>query len=422
MRNILLVFVLSAFMFQPVQGQNPDYTLSFGAGFGVIGGTAQVDTLLSISAGAQPISGWSLGVCHSDMSIEIIEVTDGLTTAGLDPDFSDQSVIAGQGWTAGVLLSFVGLTTLGEGDGYSLHTATYQVMGQGDPVLSYCSSLGSPAVDTLMAFPDSSTATPIQESGSITISDTPPFTLEVGPSAVAPGGLGQVGINLTNPLPVQAISFGLSFGTDRLLPVSVEPGEVVQQAAGPEGPDFLAVDLSPGSSTGITFLCVLSLTAPYVEIPIGAGEQLAVVEYECSADAQLGEVISATLVDNLGEPPVLLRATVEGVDAPLVTQNGSVLVDGSSQAPSFIRGDVDANQDLALGDPIQLISYMFTSGQEPSCLATADFDDDGLLQLNDIVNLLGFLFNDGPAPSSPFNSCGQDTTEDSLGCVEYPCP
>ena len=182
------------------------------------------------------------------------------------------------------------------------------------------------------------------------------------------------------------------------------------------------MDLSPGSSTGITFLCVLSLTAPYVEIPIGAGEQLAVVEYECSADAQLGEVISATLVDNLGEPPVLLRATVEGVDAPLVTQNGSVLVDGSSQASSFIRGDVDANQDLALGDPIQLISYMFTSGQEPSCLATADFDANGVLQLNDIVNLLGFLFNDGPAPASPFPGCGPDNLINGVDCSAYPCP
>ena len=422
MRFYFLSSILSLALCSSVHSQSSDYNFFFSDGFGVIGGNAQIDVMLSIASGVEEISGWSLGVCHSSSAIDIVDVLEGSTTAGIGPDFSDQALIPGQGWTVGVLLSFVGSTTLGEGSGYSLHSAIYEVLEADDPVLNYCSSLGSPPVDTLVAFPDSSTEIPFQEAGSITISDTPPFTLAVSSSTVAPGGSSELDLILGNPLPIQAISFGLNLGSDHLQPLNIIPGSAIDLATGTAGPDFLAVDIDAGSSTGATFMCVLSLSAPYAEIPTGNGMQLAVVQYDCSADAQQGDTFTSNLVDDLGSPPVLLSATVSGVDTALVTESGMITVDGSAQGPSFIRGDVDADLDLGLGDPIQLINYLFTSGQEPTCLATADFDANGDLQLNDIINLLGFLFNDGSAPASPFPGCGPDDSINSLDCPAYPCP
>jgi hypothetical protein len=81
---------------------------------------------------------------------------------------------------------------------------------------------------------------------------------------------------------------------------------------------------------------------------------------------------------------------------------------------------VDGDGRLSITDAITSLRYLFTDGEEPGCLKTADADDDGLLSVTDAVRILGFLFRgDDPLPG-PFRECGIDPSEDELSCESYP--
>jgi len=87
----------------------------------------------------------------------------------------------------------------------------------------------------------------------------------------------------------------------------------------------------------------------------------------------------------------------------------------------FVRGDADGDGRFTLGDPIVVLSHMF-SGGSIGCAKTADLDDDGVLQLNDPIYLLSYLFSGGPPPKAPFLWCGADPTpDDGLSCETYVC-
>jgi hypothetical protein len=49
-----------------------------------------------------------------------------------------------------------------------------------------------------------------------------------------------------------------------------------------------------------------------------------------------------------------------------------------------------------------------------------DVDDSGNLDVSDAVYLLNYLFVDGDEPPEPFWFCGEDPTEDDLGCEHFP--
>ena len=67
-------------------------------------------------------------------------------------------------------------------------------------------------------------------------------------------------------------------------------------------------------------------------------------------------------------------------------------------------------------------AYLFGSGLTPTCLDTADANDDGAVDLADAIVVLSHLFdNAGPLPE-PFGACGSDPTLDDLECSSCsPC-
>jgi hypothetical protein len=50
----------------------------------------------------------------------------------------------------------------------------------------------------------------------------------------------------------------------------------------------------------------------------------------------------------------------------------------------------------------------------------ADANDDGGAGISDAVYSLGYLFLGGPTPPAPYPGCGTESTEDALGCEDYP--
>lgn len=64
----------------------------------------------------------------------------------------------------------------------------------------------------------------------------------------------------------------------------------------------------------------------------------------------------------------------------------------------FIRGDVNNDSVVDLGDAIYLINYLYRYGPEPMPWETGDVNCDGIIDLGDVVYLINYLFRDGPPP------------------------
>ena len=70
------------------------------------------------------------------------------------------------------------------------------------------------------------------------------------------------------------------------------------------------------------------------------------------------------------------------------------------------------------------MTYLFLSGEDPTCLDACDVTGDNLLTLVDPVTLLEYLFLSGDAPGDPFPDCGPDPDLDfMLDCAMFDaCP
>ncbi len=88
----------------------------------------------------------------------------------------------------------------------------------------------------------------------------------------------------------------------------------------------------------------------------------------------------------------------------------------------FVRGEVNQDGGLDIGDAINILAYLFSGGSTPGCMSAADTNDSGDVDIADAIMLLSHLFaNTGPL-APPFTSCGADPTPDGLNCDSYsPC-
>jgi PKD repeat protein len=98
-----------------------------------------------------------------------------------------------------------------------------------------------------------------------------------------------------------------------------------------------------------------------------------------------------------------------------------VIGEPSVSAPTFRRGDVDGNGVLEITDPINSLGFQFLGSFEPTCLDALDWDDNGAVEVTDPVGNLTRQFASGPpAPAPGSDTCGEDPTEDPLGCDGQP--
>ena len=91
---------------------------------------------------------------------------------------------------------------------------------------------------------------------------------------------------------------------------------------------------------------------------------------------------------------------------------------------SFHRGNSNGSGDiLDLSDVLSTLDFLFLQGAAPPCLDAADANDDGSVDIADAVFTLFFLFAGGSPPPHPFPGCGNDSTNDTLGCSSFDfCP
>ncbi len=63
-----------------------------------------------------------------------------------------------------------------------------------------------------------------------------------------------------------------------------------------------------------------------------------------------------------------------------------------------LRGDVDYDMSLNVGDLTYLVAYLFQGGPASPCSEEADADGDGGINVGDLTYLVAYLFQGGPAP------------------------
>jgi len=138
----------------------------------------------------------------------------------------------------------------------------------------------------------------------------------------------------------------------------------------------------------------------------------------------------------------------ESVDVSLVADGSSIAYKGEGNGPNDYRIDVtpsigadnaepesdlpfrraDCNDDglVDLSDAINLLSFLFSGGNEPFCKDACDANDDETLDISDPIYSLNYLFEGGPDPPSPGpTQCGMDPADpaDFLHCGSYlNCP
>lgn len=93
-----------------------------------------------------------------------------------------------------------------------------------------------------------------------------------------------------------------------------------------------------------------------------------------------------------------------GYSDSLFAGQPELLIFGSPPETGVLRGDVNGDKAISLGDVVGILSYLFLN-QSLTCMDAADSNDDGVLDISDAVFLLYYLFDNGEAPPSSLANC-----------------
>ncbi len=167
MRKLFQTMALLLVVFTANFAVAQDYVMSVSSGTMNVGGGGDLSITFDNNGG--DVQGWSYGACNDTAMLTCTGAADGSTTAtvknGSPPDFNQISVFD-EGFTCGVVICFTGCATLAPGTGYELNVASYSCTAEGSTSVSFCDSLGSPAVATVVVVGGASVA-PIQNSGTV---------------------------------------------------------------------------------------------------------------------------------------------------------------------------------------------------------------------------------------------------------------
>ncbi|MGE4619829.1 MAG: hypothetical protein AAEJ04_08495 [Planctomycetota bacterium] len=420
---------------QSLDAQDPGYIFHFDTGdTGPSGSNILVPALLDNPGGN--LAGWSISVCQDD-NIDVVSIENGTApltgNAGGPADFIESTVFPGFGLRQGVVIHFVGLNELPVNVDHQMLIIEYQLLGPDDTFaeISCCDVLfpGDTSVsETLAVAPGGVAIVPTIEPGLVEIGGLPPFSLSAATnlSEVEQGNPVDAIISVDAPVPSYGFSLGFAHSGSSLTLQSAEAGSALNDLNGGDGPDYLTIDIDPEGADGLIVACLVSLDSDLGTLPAANQQELVVAHYEANDTAPLGTTslnFSEELVPQSPSPATAIIFSLGSTSAVVLTSGATVEIIEGVVGVQFTRGDFDANGGVNLGDPINLLEYMFNSGAEPSCLKIGDIDDNGSIALGDPIILLSYLFSGGPPPAEPFDSCGIDPNEDDLTCESFDaCP
>jgi len=392
---------------------------------------------------AQPVSGWSFGVCYPAAQLTAVGARLSTAIAGVQngdgPDFHSIEFVPG-GIAMNCVLDIFGAVTLPSGI-QALLDIDFRIdapVGTSS-IITYCSGLGPPLYPaTQIAIVVSGAGIlPTLATGTVTSSlalptfifDAVDATVAFDPSTGAesfavvatiaehPGSPGA-------PNSTFGFSMAIAHDPDLLEVTGALPLGPIAALNGGSGPDFLGVQSLPdGLTAGVVyaFSGLASLAFP-------AATPALELRYATNSGTLLGQLSTViTELDwrhGLGEPPVSNVAVYDtaGSTSFVVGTNATITLVPLPEI--FVRGDCTANGAYDLGDPIRLLGVLFSGAAPPDCDDACDGNDDGVLNIADVVAILSHQFAGGTPPPAPYPSCNTDVTNtDALDCDLFaPCP
>jgi hypothetical protein len=175
---------------------------------------------------------------------------------------------------------------------------------------------------------------------------------------------------------------------------------------------------------GVTSAVVLSLDPAVTLPPRGRESVLRLVLDENPAGSQAAAKLRFRDGLVAAGQPVSNRVVVDGDSFPACNQELAALEVRFTPGRSFVRGNANGDLGVTVSDAVHTLEELFRGGEPAPCADAADANDDGRINVTDAIVTLAHLFTGGLPPAAPFPGCGQDVTEDVLGCPESPaiCP
>ena len=387
------------------------------------------------------VQGWSMGICHDTANLDLLSVADGPTTlivnGGDPPDFNEVNIFP-EGVTVGVVISFVGSAELEAGTGYGLLDIDYGLTGVPDPggfpidaEVNFCGTLGSPPVDVVIVGSGQSFV-PEQTNGIIQIVPPPDFCLDL----TCVGGVSDAVLTWSECTP---FDYTLLHRDGELIAL-LDPGTI----------DYVDSGLDPGSYTyallGVVFPDatsapeVVSALCQVEIIPVTAegvvpthGHYLGGVELTVTGTGFIAAADTEVTIDGVAlvDQIIVDDTIITGFLPPALNGIGQFDVRVSNSLGEavlteaftygFIRGVVNGDIRLDIGDAMYLCYWLYSGGEAPECLEAAEVNDDQLIDLADPIYIVMYLFRSGPLPSAPFPEAGLDPdAANGFGCD--PCP
>ena len=424
MRNLFV----TAFLLVATTVSAQDYVLSISSGS--IPNNGSGDLTVNLDNNGGELQGWSFGACNDTAFLTCTGVVDGSTVAtvndGDTPDFNESSVFD-EGFTVGVVICFTGCATLTSGTGYELNIATYDCTAEGSTSVSFCDTLGSPAVATVVVV-DGASLVPVQNSGAVECIGVPDPEYTYGAGNVSAGynpadGNATASVDITiaetdnsglgAPFPNDTQGFSMGLGNS---------SEVVATAVNlslPFEADFGETSIYP---EGWTVGVVYSFTGGEV-LAFPSATTVITVDYETGgsmAGNEDGATASLTWDDGLGSPAVANVVVVGGASLTAAQSNGSITLNPVVTI-DWLRGDANGDSQVNVADAIWIISELFVSGPASSCAIARDANADSKYDIADPTYIIQYRFISGPMPSAPFPDCGQVDGQTPEDCSASGC-
>ncbi len=184
-------------------------------------------------------------------------------------------------------------------------------------------------------------------------------------------------------------------------------------------PEFVAARVVPEEGY-FTVGVILDINSPITgkAVPTNRDMNLINLVADIPSDLPDGTTTTIALTDGMGDPPISNTFTVgnaTSVHPKLIPGKVTVLRrDQSFQGEPFVRGDPNEDGKIDIADCIYILGYLFSQGEAPRCLDSADLDDNGRINIADAIFVLTFMLRFEVAPPFPFPSEGLDPTEDGL--------
>jgi len=74
--------------------------------------------------------------------------------------------------------------------------------------------------------------------------------------------------------------------------------------------------------------------------------------------------------------------------------------EAATQPVLYIRGDVNRDYLVDIGDVVFLLNYLYKGGPAPEVEESGDTNSDGVTDVGDVVYLVNYLYKAGPPPAS----------------------